>query len=234
MKRLLFTIICDIRLQFRNGFYYVVAFILAGWAILLTQIPAIDWGRLLPALVLSNLIVATFYFVAGLVLLEKGEGTLEAQVVTPLSTWEYLASKVISLTGLSLIENLIIVGLAYGLGFWVFPMVLGIGLASAIYVLVGFVAIARYDSINEYIFPSALYTMALVLPLLHYFGIWDSWVFYLHPLQASLILMKAAFLPVTLWQLAYGLLYSALWIAILFLYSRRTFHNFIVIKAGVH
>jgi fluoroquinolone transport system permease protein len=233
MKRLLSTIRCDIRLQFRNGFYYVVGFILAGCALLLTQIPAIDWGRLLPALVLSNLIVATFYFVGGLVQLEKGEGTLEAQVVTPLTPWEYLASKVISLTGLSLVENLIIVGLAYGLGFWVFPMVLGIGLASAIFVLVGFMAIARYDSINEYLFPSVLYTMALVLPLLHYFGIWENWLFYLHPLQAPLILMKAAFLPVEIWQLAYGLLYSVLWIAILFLCSRRSFHNFIVIKAGV-
>ena len=233
MKRLFSTILCDIRLQFRNGFYYVVAFILAGWALLLTQIPAIDWGKLLPPLVLSNLIVATFYFIGGLVLLEKGEGTLEAQVVTPLTTWEYLASKVISLTGLSLVENLVIVGLAYGLGFWVFPMVLGIGLASAIYVLVGFMAIARYDTINEYIFPSVLYTVALVLPLLHYFGIWESWLFYLHPLLAPLILMKAAFLPVKLWQLAYALLFSSFWIAILFLYSVRSFHNFIVIKAGV-
>ena len=233
MKRLFSTILCDIRLQFRNGFYYVVAFILAGWALLLTQIPAIDWGKLLPPLVLSNLIVATFYFIGGLVLLEKGEGTLEAQVVTPLTTWEYLASKVISLTGLSLVENLVIVGLAYGLGFWVFPMVLGIGLASAIYVLVGFMAIARYDTINEYIFPSVLYTVALVLPLLHYFGIWESWLFYLHPLLAPLILMKAAFLPVKLWQLAYALLFSSFWIAILFLYSVRFFHNFIVIKAGV-
>ncbi len=233
MKRLMSTIICDIRSQFRNGFYYAVAFILAGWALLITQVPAIDWGMLMPALVLGNLIVSTFYFIGGLVFLEKEEGTLEALVVTPLTIWEYLASKVISLIGLSLVENLIIIGLAGGMKFWVLPMVLGISLASAIYVLTGFMAVARYDSINEFIFPSVLYTVVLVLPMLHYFGIWESRLFFLHPLQPSLILMKAAFMPVNSWQLVYGVVSSALWIVILFLASNRSFHSFVVLKTGV-
>ena len=40
----------------------------------------------------------------------EGEGTLMAQVVSPLRVWEYLASKVITLTLLSLVENLLITG----------------------------------------------------------------------------------------------------------------------------
>ncbi len=233
MRRLLATIRCDIRLQFRNGFYYVAAFVLIGWAGLFSQLPAVAWGRFLPALLLGNLIAATFYFIAGLVLLEKGEGTLEVQVITPLTTWEYLASKVITLAALSLIESVIIVCLAQGLDFGVFPLVMGIVVASAIYVLVGFVAVARYDSINEYLFPSMIYSTILVLPLLHYFGLWEHWLFYLHPLQAPLILMKAAFEPVADWQMVYGLACSAVWLVPIFLWSKRSFLSFIVIKTGV-
>lgn len=47
---------------------------------------------------LGNLPLATFFFIAGLVLLEKGEGTLEAQIVTPLTAGGYLASKILTLT----------------------------------------------------------------------------------------------------------------------------------------
>jgi len=208
MRRLRAAIGCDIRLQFRNGFYYVVAVVLAGWVVLLSRLPSVDWGRFLPPLLLGNLTMATFYFIGGLVLLEKGEGTLEAQVVTPLTIGEYLASKVITL-------------------------VAGIVSASVIYILFGFMAVARYDAINEFLFPSVLYTLALALPLIPYFGLWESGLFYLHPLQAPLLLMKAAFQPVQGWQMVYGFTYSAVWIIPVFLWSKRSFHSFVVIKAGV-
>ncbi len=233
MKRLMATIQCDIRLQVRNGFYYAVAFLLTAWAILIGRLPEVDWGWLLPALVLGNLSMTTFYFMGGLVLLEKEEGTLETQIVTPLTTREYLASKVITLTALSLVENLVIVGLAYGLGFGWLAMGMGIALAATIYSLVGFVAVARYDSINEYLFPSMLYIVAFSLPFLHYFGLWESWLMYFHPMQAPLILMKAGFRPVAAWEWVYGLLYSTLWVGLVFHWSQRNFCRFIITKAGV-
>ena len=176
MHRLAATVRLDLRLQWRNGFYYVVAFVLACWFVLLTRLPAIDWGYVLPAVVFGNLVMVNFYFIAGLVLLEKGEGTLEAQVVTPLADWEYLASKTATLTALSLVEQVVIVWSAHGGGFAVGPLVAGIVLAAVLYTLVGFLLIARYRSINEYMFPSILFTAVLSLPMLHYFGLWDTWL----------------------------------------------------------
>ena len=93
MHRLVATIRLDLWLQLKNGFYYAVAFVLVCWFVLLTQLPEIDWGYLLPSVVFGNLVAVNFYFVAGLVLLEKGEGTLEAQVVTPLADWEWKKGK---------------------------------------------------------------------------------------------------------------------------------------------
>ncbi|MBN1886975.1 MAG: hypothetical protein JW850_03260 [Thermoflexales bacterium] len=233
MKRLLSTMYWDAQLQFRNGFYYVTLFVIVLWTVLVSQLPLSDLGWLLPALVVGNLLINTFYFTGGLMLLEKGEGTLEAQVVTPLRPWEYLASKIATLALLAMVENLVIVSLLYGLRFAALPLVLGIVLAAAMYCLAGFIVVARYDSINEYLFPSMAYTFVLSLPLLPYFGLGQSEWFYLHPLQAPLVLVRAAFQPADAWQLVYGLGYSAVWIGLLYHLSRRIFLRFIVAKEGV-
>ena len=158
MHRLAATVRLDLRLQMRNGFYYAVAFVLACWFVVLTRLPPIDWGYLLPAVVFGNLVMVNFYFVAGLVLLEKGEGTLEAQVVTPLADWEYLASKTLTLAALSVVEQVVIVRSAYGGGFAAGPLVAGVVLAGVLYTLTGFLLVARYRSINEFMFPSVLFT----------------------------------------------------------------------------
>jgi fluoroquinolone transport system permease protein len=62
---------------------------------------------------------------------------------------------------------------------------------------------------------------------------WESWLFYLHPLQATLLLAQAAFQPAPRWQVVYGVLYSALWIGLLAYLARRAFRRFIVAGAGV-
>ncbi len=228
MTRLSATIERDIRLQFRNGFYHAAGFVALFWILALSRIPVESLRRQMPVFVLSNLLINNFYFIAGLVLLEKGEGTLTAQAVTPLRDWEYLASKVITLTILSLVENLLIVWATYGLGFNPPPLTLGIVFAAAMMSLAGFVAVSRYDSINEYLFPSFLYTLAFVPPFLEYLGLAEGRLFYLHPLQAPLILAGAAFRPIAAWQWVYGLLYSAVWVGVFFTWSRRAFFRFVV------
>lgn len=233
MKRLFATMTVDARLQVRNGFYYAATFVAVIFALLLRWVPASQLGRYLPALVFSNLMINAFYFIGGLVLLEKGEGTLEAQVVTPLRSSEYLISKLITLNALSLAENLFIVLVAYGAGFNAMVLIAGISLTVAIYCLYGFLVVARYDSINEYLFPSILYTFLIPLPLLNYFGVWESWLHYLHPFQAPLLILQAAFEPVRAWQIVYGALYSALWIALLYRMSERAFERFVIAREGV-
>jgi fluoroquinolone transport system permease protein len=237
MDRLLSTIRCDIRLQHRNGFYYATAAVVAFYALGLSQLHAagarlnLDW--LLPAIVLNNLLITTFYFIGALVLLEKAEGTLAAQVVSPLRAGEYLAAKVITLAALALAYNLAVVALIVGVGFGVLALIAGTGAAAALLVMAGFVAVARYDSINEYLLPSLPYATALLLPIAYVLG-WDSPLLYLHPLQAPLVLMRAAFTPVAAWQLAYGMLASAMWLCAGAWLCRRMFQRFVVGRAGAN
>ena len=228
MRRLTATIWCDLRLQFRNGFMFAVAFVVLLYAAVWLRLPVLDMRRQLPVLVLGNLVMTTFYFVGGQVLLEKGEGTLEAQVVTPLRPTEYLLSKIVTLTLLAVIENVVIVALFSGGAWHVVPLLAGIGTGSAMFVLAGFAVVSRYTSINEYLLPSVVYTTLLTLPLLPYLGLGTPAMFYAHPLAAPLILLQAAVEPVTAWQLLYGLLYSTVAIALALMWSRRAFRRFIV------
>lgn len=232
MSRLLATMRCDVRLQLRNGFYLAVGFLLAVFAIVIGQLPDFDWKPIVAPLILGNLSLATFMFMAGLVLLEKDEGTLEAQVVSPLRSGEYLASKTATLTGLSLVENVVIVVLVCGLGVRFVPLAVGIILASAIYCLTGFIVVARYDSINEYLLPSMLYVTLFSLPILDYAGLWETKFMYLHPLQAPLVILSGTVAPLAAWQWLYGIGYSALWIGLTYAWGRRTFQRFVVARAG--
>ncbi len=232
MRRLLATMGTDLRLQHRNGFYYAVAFVLILFAILVSQLPAFDWNPWLPPLVFGNLVMVSYFFVGGLVLLEKGEGTLEAQVVTPLRVGEYLGSKVATLALLSLIENFIIVSLVGGFEYRFAVLALGIICASVIYTLIGFVAVARYDSINEYIMPATLVITLLSIPYLEYFELWTSPLMLLHPLQGSLIMMEAAFTPVSMGELTAAVISTGIWISIACTMGRRAFRRFLIRKEG--
>jgi fluoroquinolone transport system permease protein len=235
MNRLIATIRCDVTLQFRNGFYYATAVVVAFYALGLSQLHAagtlLNLGWLLPAIVLNNLLITTFYFIGALVLLEKAEGTLAAQVVSPLRDREYLAAKVITLAGLALAYNLAVVALIVGFRFSALALIAGTAAAAALLVMAGFVVVARYDSINDYLLPSLPYATGLLLPMSYVLG-WDSPLLYLHPLQAPLVLMRAAFTPVATWQLVYGVLGSILWLCLGFWLCQRIFQRFVVGQAG--
>ncbi len=229
MKRLLAAMRWDIRLQFRQGFYYAALFVAVLMILILLQLPADSLPVILPIVVLGNMTVNTYYFMAGLVLLEKDDGVLEALIVSPLRQREYLWSKLLTLTILTLLENVLIVLLVYGFNFnW--PYLLGGIILTAFFnCLYGFIIVARYDSINSFILPSVLWTMILSIPILDYLGIWTTPFMYLHPVQALLTLLKGAFQVIELWQAAYGVLYSILWIGILFSLAQRAFERFIIL-----
>jgi fluoroquinolone transport system permease protein len=233
MTRLLSIARWDVQLQFRNGFYIVSAFTAAFFIIFLKQLSNVDLSYWWPAIITGNLTINSFYFMAGIVLLEKGEGTMEAQIVTPLRPWEVLGSKVLTLGLLSLFETLLIILIVQGVAFNWFLLVTSIVFYIAMLSLYGFIVVARYDSISEFILPSALWTIGFSLPLLYYFDIWRHWVMFIHPLQAILILIQSAFMSVPAWQIVYGIAYSILWTGIALVVSLRAFHRFVVVKEGV-
>jgi fluoroquinolone transport system permease protein len=236
MRRWFSSLRWDVVVQFRNGFYLVSGLFTAIWLGLLSLLPkdgSIDLGLLIPAFMVMNLLITTFYYVGALVLLEKNEGTLTALVVTPLRDLEYLAAKIVSLTGLAVVESLVIVGLVFGLRFNILPLLAGAAVLGAFYTLIGFVAIARYQSINEYLMPSALVVLLLMLPLVDYLGLWRSALFAVHPLQPLLVIMRGSFVSLAGWEIGYGIGGALLWLAVGLLWARRVYARFVVGSGGI-
>lgn len=228
MRRLAAALRADLRLQVRHGFLLAGAFVAVFWVLVLSRLPDAVVAGGMPVFLFLNLLVTTFYFVAGWVLFEKGEGTLEALVVTPLRESEYLVSKIAVLTLLGAAEGLAIVLCVYGAGFDWLLAAAGVVLTAALYTLSGFVMIARYDSINEFLLPSTLLVLLLQLPVLDVLGVYESPVFLLFPTYASLLLLEAAFHGVPTWKLVYAVGYASLATALLFAVARASFHRFIV------
>ncbi|HLG59118.1 MAG TPA: hypothetical protein VI485_27495 [Vicinamibacterales bacterium] len=220
MTRLAATVGADVRVQFRNGFYLATAFVVACSVVLLRWLPPESAALLLPVVLLENIVVNTFYFVSALLLLERGEGTFAAQSVTPLRADEYLASKVLTLTALSLVESLLIAAAVAGLDGRLVVMSIGITLAAVLFCLSGVALIVHYESINEFIMPSVLYTAVLSLPVLGYFGVGAREWYLPHPIQGPLELMRLQ-TPSTPGGLAYALGYPLLWIVPASFWSRR-------------
>jgi fluoroquinolone transport system permease protein len=232
MRRLAATLRWDVLRQYRSGFYAVTAFLVPLSVVLLRWAGGALAAEVVPPLIVVLLLITTFYFAGAILLLEKGEGVLSGLVVTPLRAGEYLLARVGSLALLAIGESLIIV--LAGLGMIVNPIALlpGMLMLCGVYALLGTTVITRYDTINEYLMPSALYITLLMLPLLHYTGIWRTPLFYLHPIQPAIELMRAAVEPVGVAMVAYGVLAGGAWLGVSYHLARRSFERFVVRSAG--
>jgi fluoroquinolone transport system permease protein len=235
VKRLVAAIRLDAKLQLRNGLYAVTGIVVAFWGTALwffSQSIRPHAALLVPLFVVGNLLMTTFYFVAALVLFEKGEGSLSAVASTPLRDKEYLLSKALSLTALALVESLVIVAFVsdtqtrWG---WLLP---ASALLAAVYTMLGFIAIVRYDSINEFLIPSLGYVLVLSLPLVGHLGFMDSILFLPHPMEMALVLMRGAYASEPIWKVSVAFVGLAIWFAATLLWARRRFDRFVVRAAG--
>ena len=211
MSRLSATLRLDARLQARNKVYLIVAMAAVGIASVLRWAFAPEQLHFfMPLVVLGGVTPTTAFLVGVLVQLERGEGTLEAVRVSPLRPAEYLASKMIALSALALIEGALIAGIAYGLDFRFPWLVLAVLLRATLGVAVGVAVAVRYRSMMRFILPAIAVSAAFDLPNLWYLGLWPSPLFYAWPTLPSLLLAKAAFQPVEPLHLVYASVYGAL------------------------
>jgi fluoroquinolone transport system permease protein len=232
MSRLLAALRWDVRIQFRQGFYYAALFVIALWVLLLSQLPGAASMLFLPFIIFFDLSVFGFYFMAGTLFLEKGEGVLEALVVTPLRTREYLLSKTLSLTVLALLVSIVVVLLVHGPVLNWLSLLAGVALNSWFLILAGFIVAARYDAVNEFLIPSILYVVPTQLPALWYFGIWDHWLLYLVPTMPAMLLIAGAFEPIAPWQILYSLVYLSAACLVVTYWAERAFRRFVVRSEG--
>ena len=182
----------------------------------------------MPVLVMYGVSLTTVFLVGVLLLLERSEGTLSVVMVSPLRPSEYLASKLITLAGLALVESTIVAVVAYGLG-WSFGwFVLAVVMRASMGVGVGVAVGVRYSSITRFLFPGILASLAFDFPNFWYFEIWPTSLFYLWPSMPPLLLAKSAFFAVEPLQLVYAFVYGPLVVGAALVWASRSIDRFVV------
>ena len=232
MKRFASTMQTDVTVQVRNRLYIIGPAIAVLMALLLGQVASqSDFYRAIPTLLLIVTGGTTLLYVAGLILFEKDEGTLNGLIVSPLRTWEYLTSKVVTLTVLALLESLILVGIVTRLqGFNIPLLVLGILFIGIIYTLIGIVMIVRFRSITDFLVPVIVISLILQMPFLYFLGLLENQLFLLIPTSAPTLLMQGAWQTLTLWEWVYALGYTLVTTVVLCVWAYRAFYRYIILK----
>jgi fluoroquinolone transport system permease protein len=214
----------DILLQARNGFYFATAFIVLVVGGLLLAVPAsarANEAAWVPAILAVNLQITTFFFVAGLILLERDEGTLTALAVSPVTPGVYLASRTVSLTALAAVETVAVVWIAFGTsGAWLL-IVAGTAALGVVYTGLGAVVGTCYASVNALLLPASVVVTLLLLPLLSHFGFVSRALFLAHPIEPALTLIRAGYGPSEPREIIFGIVGSLVWSAVAFLWGRQ-------------
>lgn len=237
MKRLLAAIKNDATIQFRNKLYSI------GILIGLILSVALWWlanpGNLKLAIPTAMLLVVggtTLFYVGGMIIFEKQEGTLSFVSVSPLSTLEYLGSKIISLTVLSTLESVVMIaGVTLFMSFTleitmpnILALLAGIVGISVMYILIGIILIVRCDKITDFLIPMAGIAILLEVPAIYFLDIVANPLFLLIPSTAPTLFIKGAYISLGWWEWVYAIAYTLIAIIVLSVWAIKAFQAHVI------
>lgn len=228
--RLASALYYDMKLQFRHGLYLVYFLISHAYILLLFQLPITYREPADVLLTFSDPSMLGFFFIGGLVLLEKGQYIHDPLFVTPYKPEEYIFSKTTSLLLLSVISSLYIHIITFGFSKQLFLFTIGVALTSIIFTLLGLTIAVRCQTVNQFFLQSVGFTAVFCLPLLKYLGLWDSYLVTWLPTNTSLLLLQSAFEPISGLQIFYCLALLSIWTALSYWLARRSFYKSIIHK----
>ena len=165
MSRLTSTLRLDAQLQARNKVYLIIGVAAFAFAFVFDALLTPDQLQFfMPVLIMYGVSMTTVFLVGVLLLIERSQGTLSVVMVSPLRPAEYLASKLITLTVLALVESAIMAVVAYGLGFSFGWFVLAVVMRASMGVAVGVAVGVRFRSIPRFLVPAIGLSLAFDLP----------------------------------------------------------------------
>jgi len=190
--RILHSIKYDIMSQYKNGIYFVYGFISIIYILALQLIPNNFTSRALIFLIFSDPTFLGFFFVGAMVLLERNQGIPLALSITPLTLQEYIISKCISLSLISVIVSLIITFTVKGIEFNIILLISVVAVSSIIFTLIGLITGMYSKTLNHYFLIATLVGIVLAIPLLNYFKVTSFRLFNLFPTYGTITLIEEA------------------------------------------
>ena len=223
----------DLKLYHRYRIYYLIAGIVLVYTLILRQIPSYLSDTAGTMLIFFDPSLVGFMFLGALILFERKDGSLNALSVTPASLDSYMWSKVISMTILALISGISIAILAFGYSDRYIFIAVGILLTSLVYTLLGFASVSKYKRLDSYFSMVFLVMAVSMLPLLDFFQIFESDLFYIIPSYSSIELIYAGFVETEIVNILFYSVYLIVWIFISFYLARKRFYKHIVTEGEI-
>jgi fluoroquinolone transport system permease protein len=155
-------VIHDARLQLRYGIFAAYAVVVAIYVgVLLSAGPRLpQWA---PAFIIfTDPAALGFFFLGGLMMLERSEGVRTALATTPLSLRDYLASKALTLTALALLACIALY-LAHGTGNAAL-LLSTVALTSFQYIGIGVPIALRFKTVSGYLMGSTGFLTPVIAP----------------------------------------------------------------------
>lgn len=229
--RIITTLKQDLKFQFRHKFYHAYLIISLIYIIVLLNLPIDLRGFITGIIIFSDPSMIGFIFISALILLEKENNILESLFVTPLKLEEYIISKLISLSVISLISSLFIVIISKQNTINYILLISGIILASFTFTLFGIALTARIKTVNQFLIISTLFSFIIALPLIKYLGLADNLIFYFLPSQPVLLIIGNAFKNnIQSTKLIYSFITAAFWLYISYHWAKKNFYKYIILK----
>lgn len=226
MQRLIKLIELDFILITRNRILAVAGFVTVLYVLIIQVLPEESFTMVLTLLIFSDPVMLGFMFIGAMVLFEKSSNTLQALSVTPVRAGEYLLSKGITLTAVALAASMIMAVAGLHFRFNPLYLIIAVVFSSLFFIFIGFAGASRVKTFNQYFIIIPMFMIPTCLPFLNYVGVTETWMWYIVPTQASLILFQSAFEGTASFSVAdmvYALVYLPASVMVSYRFAKREY-----------
>lgn len=178
----------EIKLQWMNGLYIIYLLVNLIYIFALGYVPQEYKALVTTLLILSDPTFLGMIFVGGILLLEKNQGIPKGIGISPLGSYGYVISKVISLLVIALVTSISLM-VTGGIEITV-TKVIGILLGSSIFTMMGIIVGSYAEGTNHFIVLIVGVSSLLALPIFTFY-LWRSFtVFNFMPIYAMIRLLE--------------------------------------------
>lgn len=200
----------DIHFQYKYGFYLLYAFFTLVYITILHFLPD-SWQEVASTIIIfSDPALIGLVFMGAIVLFEKSERVLNTIAVSPITVHQYIISKVLSISIISLICGVLIAWVSADIAYLP-TFVLGVSLGSILFSLIGLIMSANSSTLNSFLLKvMPIMSLAMIPVGLYLFG-YEHWTMQMIPSVSVVnLIMNIANLGII------SVIVLALWIAIVY------------------
>lgn len=205
------TIKWDFILIYKYGIVAVALGITGLYCISFLLADTTGMEKMVAAIIFTDPVTYGFIFTSIMLFFEKDARTQEVLAVTPLPMKNYILSKAFTFSLLALFCSTAILLSAKPSEFHMLLFLLAVILSYALFVFIGIIGVSFVHNFNQFILLMPIVLAPVFLPFLDYFGLFESWLFYIIPTQACLLLFEASVSNIENWKLVYAIIYLIFW-----------------------